>query len=269
MAEKPSPKEKPPRPQMPEAIKATDAFVDLQADNTWLLLSDIHIPYHDKTVVELAISEAAKRKVEGVLLNGDTMDCHELSRFDKSPDDPRYPEEVVLGREFLTYLRYRLPNARIVWKDGNHEERLQSYLMMRAPALFGLDVLTVPSLLKFSDYGIEYVTDKKVVRMGRLNAVHGHEYRPGITTPVNPARGLFLRAKSVAICSHFHQTSEHHEPTITGTPQAAWSIGCACQLNPLYMPLNKWNHGFALVNIERKRDLFSVQNYRVVDGELV
>ena len=254
--------------KMPEPMKASDMIFDLQANNWWLDLSDVHLPYHDVLVVNLAIKEAISRKVEGVLLNGDIMDCHELSRFDKSPDDPRYMDEVKMGRDFLSYLRYKLPKARIVWKDGNHEERLQHYLMSRAPALFGLDVLTMPVLLKFADYGVEYVTDKRVIKMGPLNVVHGHEYRPGIQAPVNPARGLFLRAKSVAICGHFHQTSEHHEPTITGKPLGAWSTGCACQLNPLYMPLNKWNHGFAMIHVQ-DREMFSVQNFRILEGKVV
>src|SRR5262249_32958456 len=150
----------------------------------------------------------------------------------------------------------------------NHEERLLHYLMSRAPALFGLDVLTMDSLLKLSACGVEYVGDRRVVQAGRLNVIHGHEYRPGITTPVNPARGRFLRAKSAALGGHFHQSSEHHEPTITGKPQGAWSVGCACGLSPPYMPLNRWNLGFALVHVGAQGD-FEVRNLRVIGGQVV
>lgn len=254
-------------PELPEAVDRDSVPYSL-GEGRWLVLADIHLPFHDRTTVELAVAQAQKRGVKGVLLNGDLLDFHELSRFDRTPDDPRYPDEIKKGREFLTWLRGKLPRAEVVWKDGNHEERLFTYLCRRAPELFGLDVLTIPNLLEFDKHQITYVTDKRVIRAGKLNIIHGHEYRPTIQAPVNPARGLFLRAKGNAICSHFHQTSEHHEPTIHGKPQGAWSIGCACGLSPLWMPLNKWNHGFAFVELFVLGE-FAVRNLRVLNGEVV
>lgn len=257
-----------PKLRLPPAVQRTNSPCDLKANGWWLVLSDVHLPFHDATTVELAVVQAKRHQVEGVFLNGDILDFHALSRFDRSPDDPRYVAEVKAGRQLLAWLRQRLPKARIVYKEGNHEERLFTFLCNRAPELFGLDVLTVPNLLDFAQHGVEHVTDRRVVRLGRLNVIHGHEYRPTITAPVNPARGLFLRAKSVALCGHFHQTSEHHEPTITGKPQGAWSTGCACNLSPFYLPLNKWNHGFALVHAAGQGD-FEVLNRRVLNGEVV
>lgn len=253
---------------LPEPIRRNSSPFVIKEPGTWLILGDIHLPYHEPGVIELAVQRAIQEKVVGVILNGDILDCHELSRFDKTPDDPRYTEEVHYGRQFLTYLRERLPKARIVYKDGNHEERLVHYLISKAPALFGLDVLTIPSLLEFRQHNIEYVTDRRLIQLGNLYLVHGHEYRPAITAPVNPARGLFIRAKACAMTSHFHQVSEHHEPTIAGKPLGTWSIGCACELSPLYMPLNKWQHGFALVKLDRGGS-FSVRNLRVIENEIL
>ncbi len=255
-------------PKLPEPVDRNSSPVCLEDPGTWLVLADTHIPFHDRRTIELAIGLAKKEKVNGVLLNGDILDSHELSDFDKTPNDPRYPDEIQKGREFLEYLRYQLPKVRFVFRDGNHEERLFRYLCRRAPALFGLDVLTLPSLLHFDEFGVEYVTDKRVIRLGRLNVIHGHEYRPAVQVPVNPARGIFLRAQSVVLVGHWHQTSEHHQPTIAGKPQGAWSTGCACGLAPLYSPLNKWNNGFAIVRIWGDGD-FAVRNMRVIDGKIV
>lgn len=254
-------------PKLPDPIDRSSQPYILESEGWWLVLSDTHFPFHDNSTIELAIKEAIKYKVAGVLLNGDILDFHELSRFDKTPDDPRYTSEIGMGREFLRWLRHKLPKARIVYKDGNHEERLYSYLCNKAPALFGLDVLTIPNLLQFENFGIEHVSERRVIKAGRLHIIHGHEYRPNIQAPVNPARGLFLRAKSVALTSHFHQTSEHHEPTISGKAQGAWSIGCACNLSPRYMSLNKWNLGFALVEIKSDGD-FAVTNLRNIGGKI-
>jgi predicted phosphodiesterase len=256
------------RVQLPAPVDKAYTPFAIDTPGTWLILSDVHLPFHDRRVVELAVTSATKSGARGVLLNGDILDSHELSTFDKTPEDPRYVDEIKAGKQFLAYFRDRLPKARIVYKDGNHEERLISYLTRRAPALFGLELLSLPSLLEFKTFGVEHVSDRRVIQLGRLNVVHGHEYRPNITAPVNPARGLFLRAKASAICGHLHQTSEHHEPTIAGKPLGCWSVGCACQLNPQYSPLNRWNHGFALVDVDAGGG-FSVRNLRVLNGKTV
>ncbi len=252
-----------PCPRLPPPVDRS--YLPLQIDDPgwWLNLGDTHIPYHDVRTIELAVEEARKAKVVGVLLNGDIVDSHELSRFDKDPTAPRYTAERDACLAFLSYLRSRLPKARIVYKAGNHEDRLTAYLLKNAPALYGLKCVQFDSIFELERFGVEYVGDCRVVRLGKLNVIHGHEYRPQVQTPVNPARGVFLRAKSVVLTNHFHQTSEHHEPTITGEPQAAWSVGCACQLAPRYMPLNKWNHGYCVIRVDSD-GTFAVRNRRVL-----
>lgn len=254
-------------PTLPSPVDRSYTPFRLKDAGRWLILSDLHLPYHDPRTIERAVAEGVKLGVTGVLLNGDILDSHELSTFDRDPTAPRYAEELDAAKGFLRWLRHKLPKARIVWKDGNHEERLQRYLMRHAPALFGLDLVSLPMLLDMACERVEYVTDKRVITLGRLNVIHGHEYRPGVSTPVNPARGVFLRTKAVALCGHFHQSSEHYEPTIAGKSLGVWSVGCCCQLSPAYSPLNRWNHGFAVVEVERDGS-FHVRNHRVIDGQI-
>jgi predicted phosphodiesterase len=237
----------------------------VEIDNTpgrWLVLSDTHLPYHDKATIESALKWAKQNRAAGVLLNGDLLDSHEVSDFDKDPTAMRYTDEIEIGKRFLTWVREQLPKARIVFKAGNHEDRLERYIVRRAPAIWGLEGLNLQSLLHLDDLDIEYVGDKRVIRLGKLNVLHGHEYKGSIIGPVNPARGIFLKARSVVLCGHWHQTSEHHEKDIRGEPQAAWSVGCACHLSPQYAPLNRWNHGWASVDVA-KDGSFAVTNRRL------
>lgn len=240
----------------------------LDTPGWWLVLSDCHVPYHDSTTVRLAVEEARRRRAVGVLVNGDLLDSHELSHHDKDPSAPRYTEEVETCGRMLAWLRSRLPQARLVYKEGNHEERLTRYLVQRAPALFGLEGFDLPGILGLAGFGVEWVAGRRVAALGRLNVLHGHEYPGGASSPVNPARGLYLKARSVALCGHHHQTSEHHARDIRGRAEAAWSVGCACFLSPAYMPLNNWNHGFALVEVSADGG-FAVDNKRVVNGQVV
>ena len=87
-------------------------------------------------------------------------------------------------------------------------------------------------------------------------------------SPVNIARGLFLKAKVSAMQGHNHQTSEHTETDMNGRITTTWSVGCLSELHPMYMPLNKWNHGFAFVEVQPDGD-FQVQNKRIHKGEVL
>ncbi|HYE77946.1 MAG TPA: hypothetical protein VEI97_08170 [bacterium] len=253
---------------LPASVAAEWTPYPIDRPGVWLVLSDAHVPYHDRATLELAVGEARKRGAVGVLVNGDLLDSHEISRHDKDPRAPRYVQEVEAGRQFWRWLRDRLPKADLVYKSGNHEERLDAYVMRHAPALFGLEGLDLPSLLHLADVGAEWVTDKRVVTLGKLHVVHGHEYPGGAASPVNPARGLYLKAKYVSMCGHHHRTSEHNDRDIRGKLETAWSVGCACSLHPKYQPINQWNHGYALVELASD-GMFQVQNKRVVGGQPV
>ena len=42
-------------------------------------------------------------------------------------------------------------------------------------------------------YDINIIKDKRIVKINSLNVIHGHEYKGGISAPVNIARGLYLK----------------------------------------------------------------------------
>lgn len=254
--------------ELPDSIHKEFPAERVDSDGWWLVMGDVHIPHHDRKTIELAVAEAKKRKCKGVLLNGDILDSHEVSRHDRDPSALRYVDEVERGKQFLEWLRKQLPAARIIYKEGNHEERLDAYIIGRAPALFGLEGVNLAGLLHFGDHGIESVRDRRVVQLGHLNVIHGHEFPGGTSSSVNPARGLYLKARSVAMCGHNHRTSEHHARDIKGKSEAAWSVGCACDLSPRWMPLNDWNAGFAFVHLDKGGD-FAVENKRVLNGRVL
>ena len=104
------------------------------------------------------------------------------------------------------------------------------------------------------------------MKLQSLNIIHGHEFSGGFFSPVNIARGLFLKANATAIQGHNHQTSENSITTINGDLITTWSTGCLCELHPAYMPFNKWNWGFAY--IEQNKDTFEVLNKKIRKGKV-
>lgn len=232
-----------------------------------LVLSDIHIPYHSIEALTAALDFAKREDIDTIVLNGDTLDFHGLSRFVKDPKARSVAHELAAFKEFMTALRALFHKAFIIYKMGNHCERYDLFLIQKAHEIIGVDEFDFRNIIKARAEGIEVVGDKRILKLGALNLVHGHEFGGSIFSPVNIARGLFLRGKVSAMQGHNHQTSEHTESNMNGEITTTYSVGCLCELHPAYLPINKWNHGFAIVEVDDQA--FHVRNYRIHKGEVL
>lgn len=231
------------------------------------VLSDIHIPYHSVPALSAGLDFIQAEKPSAILLNGDILDFYQLSRFGKDPRKRSVAHELQSAREFLDVLAQF--GAKIYYKIGNHEERYQHYLMAKAPELLGVQQFELQHLLGLNDRGIELIGDKRIIKANDLNIVHGHEFGQSIFSPVNVARGLFLRGKVSAMQGHNHSVSEHTESNMNGDIVTTWSLGCLCELNPAYLPINKWSHGFAMIDLSDNGKDFHVRNYRIHKGKIL
>ena len=231
------------------------------------VLSDIHIPYHSITALSAGLDFIQAEKPDAILLNGDTIDFYGLSRFMKDPRKRSVAHELQATRDFLDVLSQF--GAKIYFKIGNHEERYENYLMRVAPELLGVREFELKHLLGLDARGIDFISDKRIIKANDLNIVHGHEFGQSIFSPVNVARGLFLRGKVSAMQGHNHSVSEHTESNMNGDIVTTWSLGCLCELNPAYLPINKWSHGFGIVELSENGKDFHVRNYRIHKGKIL
>jgi hypothetical protein len=85
--------------------------------------------------------------------------------------------------------------------------------------------LKLESIIKARANGIEVIKDKRIIKAGGLNIIHGHEFNSSFFSPVNIARGLYLRGKTSAIQGHQHRTSEHTEKDMNEKMTTTWSTG--------------------------------------------
>lgn len=231
------------------------------------VFSDLHIPYHNPQAVEVAIAHMKKTKCDTLLINGDLGDFYACSRHEKDPRR-RLADELDAIRQFLFWLRSQFPKQRILYKIGNHETNLERYLMREAPVLLGVPDFTIRDVLKLDSFKIEVAESLQLIQAGKLSIYHGHELPQGMSSPVNPARGLWMRVQETILCGHWHRTSEHTETTgISRKVSSCWSVGCLCDLSPDYAIVNRWNHGFAIVDID-KTGAFEVHNHKIIDGKV-
>jgi predicted phosphodiesterase len=230
------------------------------------VLSDIHVPYHSIEAVTAAFDKIKEEKPDAILLNGDTVDFYMLSRFQKDARKRSVAHELLAVNDFLDVLQQF--GAKIYYKLGNHDERYEHYLMHKAPELLGISEFKFENLLKAKERGMEMIGEKRIIKANKLNIIHGHEY-PSVFSPVNIARGLYMKGKVSAMQGHNHQVSEHTETDMNGEIVTTWSLGCLCELNPAYMPLNRWGHGMAIVDLSDNKKDFEVRNYRIYKGKIL
>lgn len=231
-----------------------------------LIISDLHFPYQHNKSITLALNYGLKNNANCILINGDLIDFATISRHEKNWKHRSVNQEFEAVRIFLTALRKNFPKARIIFKYGNHDERWEKWLFVKAPEIFDCTDFQLEVLLKLAELKIEVVKDKRPVKIGKLTVLHGHELTGG--GGVNVARGTFLKTLDSVTLGHFHKTSEHTEVRMNGDVISVKSIGCLCGLHPDYMPINKWNLGFAFCEMDIKTGDYELDNLKIINGKI-
>lgn len=232
-----------------------------------LIISDIHLPYHDVGAISLAIEYGLKKDVNCILINGDLLDFAEISRHERDFRNRPTDYEIECARLFLEVLRETFPKQRIIFKYGNHDERWDKYIYENANAAHALKEFELETVLRLQELNIEVVKDKRPIRIGKLTVIHGHEMTGG-SGGVNPARATFLKTLESVIVGHYHKTSQHTEASMFSEVYSVNSTGCLCGMNPHYMPINKWNHGFAYVELDIKSGEYELHNLKIIKGKV-
>jgi UDP-2,3-diacylglucosamine pyrophosphatase LpxH len=220
------------------------------------VFSDIHLGIHDKAALIAAIQYAKQDRVENIILNGDILDSAQISRHPKHADTPKFLNEIELAKQFLEGLRSEFKDQNIYFKIGNHEDRLERYLMQNADALAGL--IDFRKLLKLDDLGIRFVESTQFMKVENTYIVHGHEMK--VSGGVNPARALILKAAANVVMGHVHRTSFASIKSLDGKFYKAYTMGCLCKLRQAYMPHSNSNHGFAIIQENGMVDNLFIEN---------
>jgi predicted phosphodiesterase len=236
--------------------------------NNILLISDLHIPYHDIDAVTIALEYGVREQVNTIVINGDMLDFCRISRFETDFSKRSVKQEFDSAKNFLRVLRQVFPSAEIYWIKGNHDQRYEKYLFQKASEIWDDPYFKLEERLRLNEERVHLVDDKILVKAGKLAITHGHHIFKGIFTPVSPARGAYMKAKQSVIVGHLHRPSHHPESDMEGNINAAWSTGCMCQLKMDYSPLiSNSLHGFAHIILEKNGD-FTVKNFSIIKGKL-
>jgi len=255
------------RMQFDLPVSHAEKFEPYQINQTrTIILSDIHIPYQDNEAINCALNFAKEHKVTCILINGDLLDLPQISRHEPDWRSRRLEEEFDAVRDFLTMLRKEFPKAKIVFKEGNHDERWEKWLFVNAEKVFKMPEFKLETILRLGELKIDIVKDKTPIKIGKLNVLHGHELQG--SGGVNPARATFLKTIDNVLIGHVHRSSQHTEPTMSGDVIVTTSQGCLCGLWPQFARVNKWNHGFSYVDLDVNTGEYHLQNMKIIKGKI-
>ena len=215
------------------------------------VVNDVHVPYHDKTAIALACKVLAWWKPEVIVYNGDLLDFYDLSRYDKNPGRQyRLQDEIDLFHtDVIAPINHAVgKKCRKVFLPGNHEARLQKFLMAH-PELFSLRDLELRNVLKLANYDIEYATYS--VQFGDvLEVSHG--------TRVNKWAGMSAKAEQElrrysmsTITGHVHRSGTF-KTKVGDTWKTGQESPCLCTLKPEYMRVADWQQGITLFTVTDK-----------------
>lgn len=212
---------------------------------TGVFLSDIHLPYE---INLKGVFEYLKDvQPDQIILGGDVLDGpdHGVDGWTMEQVERRgyecYDRDVKLLKKFMDEVKKASPKSKVIYLEGNHEERYMR-LVRRYPntlkTRFRLDRDACPEAkwIKYGDYDSFY-------RVGDCLFTHGTIY------PDCHAKKMALAyIPSKVVYGHIHDfqsyTTHNGDPRKPG--RFALTAGCLCGKVPDYKKgqPNKWVNGF-------------------------
>lgn len=229
-----------------------------------VVISDIHLPFEDKKALSLLYQFLKSFKPDILFILGDFIDCLTISKFPVPPNNVKHlVDECQAGREVLSIFRKILgKQPRIVYIYGNHEYRLQSYIISRCRDLWGLEGLSIQDQLHSDEYDVEVVTQdlkENYYQYGKLYL--GHFNKASKYTIFN-----LVEQRGVSICqAHTHKLRGFYKRLFNDVYLGGWETGCLCSLEPSWMLKPDWQHGITIIYKEKIGNHFFVEQIPIID----
>lgn len=156
-------------------------------------------PFHDERAMDVALQIISHLeeidRVDSVINLGDFLDLPAQGRFEQEAAFAYATQDAIdRGHLFLQQQRAAAgPKAKIVLVEGNHDRRMEKFIVANAAAAFGLrranadelPVMSIPYLLRLREIGVEYIDAYPAGAhwiTDRLRAIHGNKARSNGST---------------------------------------------------------------------------------------
>jgi predicted phosphodiesterase len=237
----------------------------IQGPRKILLIFDLHLPYHDKDKLKGALIHAKRYGCDCVVFGGDGLDNYKVSTYEKVPNAPSMQIEFQIGVEVLTATKQLFgPKCLYIYKLGNHEDRMDRYIMRNAPELWTEPGAAIADRLRLKELGYDLVLSQQMIEAGHLTILHGHEIKAG---GQNPAQAKLKKALTNIIFGHHHKIDTAAMRGTNGKTIRAWGAGMLGAVEQDYAMNNQFMQGFAIVDLQAD-GTFSVFNMDYSDAHI-
>jgi predicted phosphodiesterase len=239
----------------------------------YLIVPDTHAPYHDRKAWALMIKAGQVFKPDVIIHLGDLADFYCVSDFNKNPNRTRLLEDEIRSVNACISDLDSLKAKEKVFLAGNHEDRLERYLMTRAPELFNM--VKIPDLLKLKERNWKYIPYKKHYKVAHMYFTHDTG-RAGRYAVYQSSADVGTNT----VIGHTHRLSYFIEGNAEGKAHVGASFGWLGDSEEVdYMhrvrALRDWALGFGVGYLDTKTGLMHLQpvpivQYQcVIDGKLI
>lgn len=251
--------------KLPESFAVTREAFRLPKDcKKVLYLPDQHIPYHDIRANTIAIDRGVKDGVDTVIMTGDVLDLHKVSKYQPDPRKRDIMQEFEAAKDYLESLREAFPYAKLLWLKGNHCQRLEKFLLEKAYELWKDPYYHLEERLELNKYRIEIFSDKQIIKAGNLNVTHGHYIINSPWGSVNPAKTVYDKTGKDYLIGHVHKHFEFKKIDADGRLTRCYTMGCLSEIRPDYNPIvSNYMHGFAIQEIDPNTGEYELDNVHI------
>lgn len=216
-------------------------------------------PFHDEAAMDVALQIVSYLeeidRVDYVINLGDFLDLPSQGRFDQEAGFAGTTQKAIdRGHLFLQQQRAAAgPDAHIVLIEGNHDRRMEKYILSNSAAAWGLKranmdelpVMSLPYLLRLDEIGVEYIDAYPAGAFWltpTLRAVHGNKARSNGSTA---AAYTNADPHISTIFGHAHRL-EIQSRTVFNRDAAIQSVavspGCLCRVDGAVPSVNGSTH---------------------------
>ncbi len=233
-----------------------------------LLQSDVHAPYHSEEALSCFLDVAARWNPHELVCLGDFGDLASVSRFVVDPRQTLPLDEEIEGiRAALKRTTAAVrKGCKKTFLTGNHDARIDRYILERAPQLAGF--VDVGDLYGLDKLGWGVLPYKRSYKVGKLLLSHDFG-RAG----VNAARQSVHDVGHSVGFGHTHRLQVHYQGTTTGERHVGATFGWLGDPEKIDykhrdLVRRDYMHGFGVVHM-LDDGRFWLQAIPIVEGECV
>jgi hypothetical protein len=225
--------------------------------DTTVNVSDLHAPMHDEKAMDISIQVMKDLYPSTVVINGDALDLTDFSdKFLASLECRNQTQKGINAvAKYIGQIRQVCPEAKIVFMEGNHSNRMRKVILKnvagaiglkRADNLDGYEALSVPNLLCLDTLDVEWQPYPEGEYWVNENLRFHHGEKLNLN---NIANESFVN--QVMGHNHKHLMVSRTKHIYNGRKQI-WvaSFGCMCMMDgsvPSVSSHSDWQSGFGVV----------------------